>query len=372
MSELASPGADSLNSAPRLVGLQAVRGLAAALVVFVHYNGTAVGHGFAITGLEHAAVSGIGVDIFFVISGFIMELTAGGQSRLGEGRAAFLSRRAMRVLPLYWFLTIVAYAATVAFGDAIHTTVSLRQLLLSLLLLPSTRPDGQAFYVISVAWTLTIEVYFYILFALLIHLRPTWRVVALSSIFAASVLLGAWARPQSPLARYLVDPMLFEFVAGCLLAMVLRRGVRLSPMSASIMAAVAVSGMLFAFELVVPGAWRVVVWGVPAWLLVTAVVLSTGPSWTRVEAPFTYLGDMSYSLYLSHFFAVAMFVRLHLRWSGSLLSSSWVCATVFCVLCLCLAHACYVAVERPARRWMLHVRARQVAFAMRAEISPSG
>ena len=333
-------------------------------MVFVHYNGTAVSHGFDIPGLRHASVSGIGVDMFFVISGFIMELTAGGEVRPVAGAKEFLSRRAMRLLPLYWSLTAIAYATALAFGESVHTTVNLRQFLLSLVLLPSTRPDGQAFYVISVAWTLTYEVYFYLLFAMLLRVEAVTRVATLAAIFAASVIIGGVAQPVAPLARDVVDPILLEFVAGCLLAILVRRGHGLGRPAASLAAVVAIAWMLLEFDVVVPGALRVVLWGGPAWLLVAAVVLAKNVSSSRLEALLTYLGDISYSLYLSHFFAVALFVRMQSRWSDSLLSSEWVCLFVFCGLCLLLAHVCFITIERPARRLMQLVRRHRAGFAV--------
>src|SRR4051794_11659255 len=96
----------------QLVGLQALRGLAALLVVFVHYNGTAISRGFNFPALSHVVIGNIGVDIFFVISGFIMELITGGRFFVAGDRKRFLVRRAVRVLPLYWVLTSAVFLAS--------------------------------------------------------------------------------------------------------------------------------------------------------------------------------------------------------------------------------------------------------------------
>ena len=70
----------------QLIGVQILRGIAALLVVFHHYIGTSVERGFAIGGLERAAIGNAGVDIFFVISGFIMEYAISARAyRPGAG-----------------------------------------------------------------------------------------------------------------------------------------------------------------------------------------------------------------------------------------------------------------------------------------------
>ncbi len=335
---------------PKLAGIQALRGVAALLVVFVHYNGTAVSHGFSFPGWERAAVSGIGVDIFFVISGFIMELTAGGRSYRAGDATTFLKRRAARVLPLYWALTVLAFAATLVLGSAINSSFSVSQFILSMLLLPATGPDGQGQYVVSVAWTLAYEMYFYLLFAALLRLTSRQRISTLALLFAASIAIGLIAEPRAPLLRYLVDPILLEFLAGCALANALRSGWKVQSRGVWLIGAAGVAAMLLELTFVVPPAWRVVFWGLPAFALVASVVLSKHRAPRFFEAPFTYLGNISYSLYLSHFFTVALFTRLQARWSASLLSSEVVCLVVFLALAILVAHLCYRLIESPSRR----------------------
>jgi exopolysaccharide production protein ExoZ len=78
-----------------------MRGIAALLVVFHHYIGAAVEKGFAIAGLEGVAIGNVGVDIFFIISGFIMEYVCGARSYAPGDRRAFMINRMQRILPLY-------------------------------------------------------------------------------------------------------------------------------------------------------------------------------------------------------------------------------------------------------------------------------
>ena len=99
-----------------------------------------------------------GVDIFFVISGFIMIITSFSDSREPFSPRRFLARRAIRIYPIYFIYS----AFYLVFYDLFATgkDVSLLQVLGSLFLLP-----GFSSYIIGPGWTLSFEIYFYACFA---------------------------------------------------------------------------------------------------------------------------------------------------------------------------------------------------------------
>lgn len=331
--------------------MQVLRGIAALLVVFHHYNGTAISNGFSFSVLENSAIGNIGVDIFFVLSGFIMELTAGGREYVAGDTARFLLRRGVRIFPLYWTLTIFAFGASLALGSGMHTRITSEEFMLSMLLLPANGLDGKAAYVITMAWSLTYELYFYILFAALLRLETGMRLMVLAAIFTMSVVIGLIARPQGLMTQILLSPILFEFLAGCLLAHYLRRGRLMSSAMGAALVALSIGWMLFESDYVpVPDKMRVLAWGFPATMLVYGVVLSVGRGVAAILRPLAYLGDISYSLYLSHFFTLAIFVRLYTTWNATIPVPNWLAAAVLFALCVAVAQLCYKFIEAPAGR----------------------
>lgn len=335
--------------ADRLTGVQCLRGLAALMVVVVHYHGTAAARQLEFPLLSRLDFAAAGVDIFFVISGFIMELSA---SRDGRHLTAggFLLRRAIRILPLYWTLTVLAYSAALVLGKGVHAQTSLQQFLLSMLLLPDRASDGSAAYIISVAWSLSYEAYFYLVFALLLQMAPSRRLAILSVLFVATSFVGALVRPDALVLKLATDPMTLEFLMGAMLARLYRQGVRVGPAISAGLFLAGVLGLAFAFDTADLHEWRLLRWGLPAAVLVASTVLGEARLPALVMRSMSYLGDISYSLYLSHFLSIALFVRIHAWWFGGAGGSALGFAAGLIGLSLLVAQLCYVFIERPSRR----------------------
>ena len=159
-----------------------------------------------------------GVDLFFVISGFVMVHT----TRDDETPAWFATKRIARIVPLYWLATFVVIALVVVrpwtFSGALLTPDSI---LASLFFVPHVDANGQAYPILGVGWTLNYEMMFYALFAMSLLLPRTYRlpgVIALISL----VWLTANLSGDSLIAHVYANPILFEFAAGCVLAHALR------------------------------------------------------------------------------------------------------------------------------------------------------
>jgi peptidoglycan/LPS O-acetylase OafA/YrhL len=115
-----------------------------------------------------------GVDIFFIISGFVMVIS----SRRFVDRAGtwliFLRHRAVRIVPLYWLLTTVKIIAVAILGGVVlRTGLGFNFVTGSYLFLPVTDSAGHFRPVLPVGWTLTYEFLFYLLFAAAL-LFPAW------------------------------------------------------------------------------------------------------------------------------------------------------------------------------------------------------
>jgi peptidoglycan/LPS O-acetylase OafA/YrhL len=198
-----------------LLNVQALRALAAFMVVCVHLEALAILAGAA----PHATEAGnAGVDLFFVISGFIMVFTTG---RKPQSPAGFFGARVRRIAPLYWSVTFAVFLVARLTPSLIQNTPSdLGRLLASLLFLPELRPDGTMRPVVFVGWTLNFEMAFYVLFALGLLAPRRWLGVAATvAVLAGAVAWGQAAKPTDPVLAFYTTPMVLEFGLGMLLGL---------------------------------------------------------------------------------------------------------------------------------------------------------
>jgi peptidoglycan/LPS O-acetylase OafA/YrhL len=327
LSETPSPAVDPpAEPSPRatLRNIQALRALAAMMVVCVHLQALAAMGGAP----PNATNTGnAGVDLFFVISGFIMVFTTG---RKPQGPLSFFGSRLRRIAPLYWCMTLAVFAVARLTPALIQNTPSdLGRLVSSLLFIPAARPDGTLRPVVFVGWTLNFEMAFYVLFALGLLAPRRWiGVLAAVAALVAAVLWGWAAKPTSsalgPVLGFYTTPMVLEFGAGMLLGLLwpcLKPPVRLVWLLG---AAAAAAGLLM---LGAPWLWpqadRLFAFGLPATIIVAAALglerQGRAARWPWLQA----LGAASYSIYLSHFFvtqAVILLARkagLHGRWEAA-------------------------------------------------------
>ena len=152
-----------------LLNVQALRALAAFMVVCVHIQALALMAGAPAKVTE---AGNAGVDLFFVISGFIMVFTTG---RKPMGPAAFFGARLRRIAPLYWSMTLAVFlVARLAPSLVQNTPTDIGRLVASILFVPELRPDGTMRPVVFVGWTLNFEMAFYVLFALGLFAPRRW------------------------------------------------------------------------------------------------------------------------------------------------------------------------------------------------------
>src|SRR3954453_8550866 len=283
-----------------LIHIQILRFFAALAVVAFHAWGIAP-DGFKVPesaiafALSHG---GHGVDLFFVISGFII-FYATHSAKLTP--AEFLRRRVERIVPLYFLVisavTILAIAVPATFGTPGWYTP--RHILKSLAFIAFT--DGEM-PVVYVGWSLEYEMYFYLATALLMALtRDVWRNIVV--MFSALAIVGQLPGVATALgnAAFFADPMILEFVLGVIVGIVFVNGRIGWPMP--IAAACAVAAVLGNDP-----TSRVIVSGIPAACLVAAAAWASRkriePSW--LERALARLGDASYSIYLAQVETVSL------------------------------------------------------------------
>lgn len=252
--------------------IQVLRGVAALAVVLLHATAIASNYG-----PSSFFVGGAGVDLFFVISGFIIAKVAPGRSA-----GPFLLKRAWRIYPLWWVACLPFLLAQPKFWTASGVVGSL-----------ALWPVFDGFHVpaLIVGWSLSFELMFYLGAALALATRP---------IVPVAICLAAMALDVPMLG----SPMVLEFCAGLLIARASIRplvgGVALvagvvaltfSPPELAHHKSAAVNALAW---------WRVVAWGVPAALVVYGALCFERWTVGRLADAFVWLGNASYSIYLFH------------------------------------------------------------------------
>lgn len=272
---------------PTLLSVQYLRALAAFAVAAFHT-------------LQWARIDfdigAAGVDVFFVISGFIMWRTT-------EGRAIrpleFLRRRAIRIVPLYWTVTLgLAAAALLWPARFIDVQPTWDHVLQSLAFIQHRNPAGLPFPVLAPGWTLNYEAVFYVIFAACLFLPEARRLLVLTCVLLA---LGFGGFFHPPAYEMLANPMILEFLAGVLWAKAMNAGA--SPGRGAGWA-IFVVGLAWYLTMYFTKAewdlWRPLFWGFPALLLVIGLTSVEADGGLLDLPPARALGDASYSLYLTH------------------------------------------------------------------------
>ena len=319
-----------------ITNIQALRGVAALMVVVFHLVVKLRPFGF--DGSQISFLQG-GVDIFFVISGFIMVHVARTRERSG---GQFMIDRIIRIVPLYWLLTLAAYfigsGHTRPFGD----------LLRSLAFLPSgTAPLFNP--LVDGGWTLNLELYFYAIFAasLVIVRGEQHRFMIVVGVLAA-VAIAALLLPGRYWPFY-GNEIVFEFVIGMALARSAELLRMIRPSAAWLM--VLAGAGLMAFQTLAGLGSRLLADGLPAGLIVAGAV-SLDAAGTRAAAPLALLlGAISYALYLSH---VLVFEAINGTFALSQLSLGPVLTAGFlliaCLAALLAAWLIHIAFELPVTK----------------------
>ncbi len=242
------------------------------------------------------SIGAAGVDLFFVISGFVMWTVTAGRN---PTPLAFLRRRVIRVAPLYWLVTLALVAGALIFPQRFpEVEPRADHVLLSLAFIQHMNPDGQPFPVLPPGWTLNYEAVFYLIFASCLILPVRRRIAALT---LALVVLSTAGFAWPPGYVMLLNPMFLQFLAGVWLARLAQK--QMLPERAIGWLLLGLGLALFVLlwlSAIDPDLWRPMIWGLPAVLVVAGAVSVEAdggwPAWRWLGV----LGDASYSIYLTH------------------------------------------------------------------------
>ncbi len=303
--------------------IQALRGIAALLVITTHVEGAYredpntgtpwVSHFGGLSGF-----GGVGVDIFFIVSGFIM-VYVGVRYFRGEGSIQdFLMRRVLRIYPIYWLVSLLLVASATAktllglvrgesLARALDFDLQWQRLVGALTLFPTYNELGNIQPILGVGWTLSYEVFFYIVFALTIGIGFRFAPLIVIAVFSFLVFAPLPVGDSAP-GNFFTELILLEFPAGMLIGYAVVLGLRPPRwlLAFSIMLGLIgfVPDLIFNFDY----AYRAVFRGIPSALLVFGLVFWEIRVGLKVPAFLVKLGDASYATYLIHTFVISYLV----------------------------------------------------------------
>jgi len=308
-----------------LRSIQILRALAAALVVVGHAFHDSI---YIADKTGRAAIAfpyfdwGFGVDIFFVISGFIMIYTTAGAFGQTGAAATFIERRFVRIAPLYWLMTALIILVAIVAPSFLNVPIeNWRSVITSYLFIPDMRGNGEVRPILAVGWTLNYEMFFYAIFACCLMLPLRRGVLALGGFFAALVVLGAVVALPGIALPFWANSIILEFVLGVAIGLACRSHWTLSAKTALALSALAIllaiaGGPIWGANAILP---RFICAGIPAALLVSAAALGPDLAPTRLVTALVAVGDASYSLYLTHPFVLRPLRNIWVALHGSAL-----------------------------------------------------
>jgi exopolysaccharide production protein ExoZ len=321
----------------QILVVQYLRGLAACDVAFHHI--------VLVFGPRSGwDIGSFGVDIFFIVSGFVMLLLSRGDE---ASFGSFLTHRLIRIAPMYWIVTLFLAACVLVKPNLFPLSLpSLWHVVASLLFIPHLYPNTDNIWpLLMQGWTLNFEMYFYFVVALSLFAPRRFQLVVVTAVFVAYFIVGAaiewkYRVPQNYI--FASFPLVIEFLGGMLLASLWFRDVVPGAKAGWLMLALGIILLIAGETLALPiGRWSRVV---PCLAIVAGALALERNAKVASVGLLKLLGDSSYSLYLTHGFPmVAMAVVMsRLGIAPGLLA--FVATFVAQVL---LGILCYRALERP-------------------------
>lgn len=335
-----------------LNGIQILRFVAALAVVLAHIQHEIVKSGLFTNFRPFDLIDGgFGVDIFFVISGFIMLHVS--KDKFGKSGASvdFIMRRFLRIAPLYYIATLLTLVAILLIDRAsINNTITLIHVLGSFLFFPTQSYTGDVAPVLKLGWTLNFEFLFYAIFSLSMIFRLRAGLIFLTFALTAIVLIANCVPHPPAWLSFWGQSLVFEFLGGVLLAILYQSDKRLSVAQGFALVALGL-GLVTALKGAgtFPYLPRALFAGMPAWLIVSGVILTGSPVPESGLVKFLLRGgEASYALYLFHPFIIKIGSKVILLNNLDISSIIFIVLIVFSVIVL--SFIVNITIEKPMYR----------------------
>ena len=283
-----------------LYNIQVLRAIASLLVVFhhfrPHYESLGGNCDLLITLKEFGF---IGVDLFFAISGFIMVYTTTSRKSSFKSSINFVLKRFIRVYSTYWFFCIIAITMNIYFQIPRFTDIDIST---SLLLLST----DMKILLLPVSWSLSYELYFYLIFGFLILFRTKSRNSILTIILILLVISEFLKYFDVYENNFLYSHFLIEFFLGSCTAIFLKNSRSLLVIILSGFLAI----LLLYFGICISaynGIFRILTFGLGCNFILIFFILLENRGHIIYSSFLKVIGDASYSIYLIHTMVIAFF-----------------------------------------------------------------
>lgn len=293
-----------------MISIQVLRGFAALLVVLVHSTLKAQSLGMEARVFE---IGHSGVDLFFIISGFIMMMIGARENNF----YLFMSKRIIRVIPLYYIITTMALLVYIYNPSLIKGNNGVISIINSYLLIPA---QGKSF-LLSVGWTLSYEMFFYLVFASVVFIKSSLKGIVASLILVILLVVGR--NSDNYVAHSFFSPIILEFSIGifCFYVYNFLQTKISNKKKYTISALLLIVGIsCFAVQkdpLFTIFENRVIDLAIPMMFVFLSFIFSEAffkkNKMRNIIKMFTYIGDSSYSIYLTHLFSLAILAKIFTR-----------------------------------------------------------
>lgn len=341
------------NNSQRLSLIQVFRGLAALLVLIHH--GAKIGKDY----LNYEYVGNIfsagwiGVDFFFVLSGFIIYYIHSKDIGIKSQAKNFFLKRFIRVYPIYWIMTIALTALFIAvpsWGVGYETNTDV--IIKSFILFPQTHDP-----IVNVGWTLVHEIFFYIIFGLLIALKPKVS-FSLIAVWVAGILANSFGLLNLDNHFYLnfvFNNYNIEFLLGCFVGYItLNKNIHYNK---TILMIGLIGVVLGWYGLLEETLYRydtvsMLVFGISFSLIVVSAASIDKNSNVKVPKILLLIGDASYSIYLTHFYVFVFLFKVITKLNSMNPFNNFITITVTFFIATCLGILFHLLIEKPLIKFL--------------------
>lgn len=347
----------------KIESVQALRGICALGVLLWHTMLFTGGYDsqVAIRGVRPASI--MGVDMFFLICGFVIFISA-TTGRLGElqtqNASSFLIRRLVRIYPLYLICTLAIFVI-----EPSSARMTGELLIRSLFFLPVTNAAGPNFFepALTVGWSITYEVVFYAIFAIALAfnsyaLRAVW-IWAVVGLGGMAFLTGNYglvpeAMPTHfpALVSIAFNPLNLLFLVGILIGIAFRSGfVFKSPLQAGLVTAISFALCVAQYATNWNVSHGILGVGAPLAMLLASLVLTEKSFRLKIPRPLVEFGNISYSLYLTHPIAIWVALRINVGFNLGNPHGGWLMVGLTLLISVLLSIFSYLYIEKAFGVW---------------------
>ncbi|RUQ34012.1 MAG: acyltransferase [Candidatus Competibacteraceae bacterium] len=343
--------------------IQALRGVAVLLVVFCHLQAIeqkySPGATFLPDWLDYAIAS---VDLFFVISGFVIATVTRGQFQSLSKAGHFIFQRVTRIYPPYWFYSTLVLIIWLYKPEMVNAGQGHQiNLLASFLIIPQ-----DLLPLVMVGWTLIHEMYFYIVITVMMPIIPErifpvllvlWTLIVISGFL---YFITNCDGNYSATVRVIFHPLTLDFIGGAAAALLLNSRILNND---RVIIAIVISIFLCSViwfninqsVLKIEGLLRVLLFGIPSLLVVYAAARSEINGTAYFPKSMIKIGDASYSIYLSHVLVLSALGRIWAKMATTGATAHVIMLVVMLLATISVGLLSYRWIEIPIlnsiRRW---------------------